>query len=102
MTTPQVSQADANLWLAYGVKLMNTFAQSSTLGDNNRFYIAPLSSAGLAAGKRINSAITNYGLYAIGDSLLSLDEPVFLPSRHSYFQRCLSYVTLLDLYEITC
>ncbi|KAI8302262.1 hypothetical protein K4K59_000600 [Colletotrichum sp. SAR11_240] len=99
MTTPQVSQADANLWLAYGVKLKNTFAQSSTLGDNNRFYIAPLSSAGIAAGKKINSAITNNGLYAIGDSLLSLDEPVFLPSRQSYFQRCLSYANNVDLHS---
>ncbi|KAJ0290599.1 hypothetical protein Brms1b_005142 [Colletotrichum noveboracense] len=91
MTTTLVSQADADLWLAYGVKLKNTFAQSSTLGDNNRFYIAPLSSACIAAGEDIDSAITNNGLYAIGDSLLSLDEPVFLPSRQSYFQRCLSY-----------
>ncbi|KAI8269951.1 hypothetical protein K4K58_012854 [Colletotrichum sp. SAR11_239] len=99
MTTPQVSQADANLWLAYGVKLKNTFAQASTLGDNNRFYIAPLSSAGIAAGKRVNSAITNTGLYAVGDTLLSLDEPVFLPSRQSYFQRCLSYAYNVDLHS---
>ncbi|KAJ0381887.1 hypothetical protein COL922a_013660, partial [Colletotrichum nupharicola] len=90
ITTTLVSQADADLWLAYDVKLKNTFAQSSTLGDNNRFYIAPLSSAGIAACEDIDSAITNNGLYAIGDSLLSLDEPVFLPSRQSYFQRCLS------------
>ncbi|KXH34358.1 hypothetical protein CSIM01_00269 [Colletotrichum simmondsii] len=99
MTTPQVSQADANLWLAYAVKLKSTFAQSSTLGDNNRFYVAPLSSAGIAAGKNINSAITNNGVYAIGDTLLSLDEPVFLPSRQSYFQRCLSYSNSVDLHS---
>lgn len=64
MTTTQVSQADADLWLAYGVKLKNTFAQSSTLdnnNNNNRFYIAPISSAGIAAGEDIDSAITNNG-----------------------------------------
>lgn len=90
MNTPQVNKADANLWLAYGVKLKNTFAQSSTLGDNNRFYITPLSAAGIAAGNNINPAITNNGLYTVGNSLLSLNEPVFLPGRQSYFQRCLS------------
>ncbi|EWG44669.1 hypothetical protein FVEG_05674 [Fusarium verticillioides 7600] len=99
MTTPRVSQADANLWLAYGVKLKNTFAQASNLGDENRFYIAPLSSAGIAAGKRINSAITNNGVYAVGDTLLSLDEPVFLPSRQSYFQRCVSYANSIELHS---
>ncbi|KAF4783504.1 hypothetical protein HER10_EVM0010722 [Colletotrichum scovillei] len=99
MTTPQVSKADADLWLAYGVKLKNTFAQSFTPGDNSRFYIAPLSCAGIAAGRNINSAITNNGVYVIGDTLLSLDEPVFLPGRQSYFQRCLSYANSVELHS---
>ncbi|OBS29442.1 hypothetical protein FPOA_03378 [Fusarium poae] len=98
MTTPQVTKADADLWLAYGIKLKNTFAQTSTLGEDNRFYIAPLSSAGIAGGKNINSAITNHGVYTVGDTLLSLDEPVFLPSRQSYFQRCLSYSLNVELH----
>ncbi|KAF5630163.1 uncharacterized protein FTJAE_8314 [Fusarium tjaetaba] len=80
MTTPQVSQADANLWLAYGVKLKNTFAQSC-----------------IAAGKGVDSAITNLGLHVIGDTLLSLDEPFFLPGRQSYFQRCVSYSNSIEL-----
>ncbi|EXF84414.1 hypothetical protein CFIO01_02729 [Colletotrichum fioriniae PJ7] len=99
MTTPQVSKADADLWLAYGVKLKNTFAQSITLSGNNRFYVAPLSYAGIAAGTKVNPAITNNGVYVIGDSLLSLDEPVFLPGQQSYFQRCLSYANSVDLHS---
>ncbi|KAI9685687.1 MAG: hypothetical protein M1822_004247 [Bathelium mastoideum] len=91
MTTPEVSQTDANLWAAYGVKLKNQILESSGLGQDQRFYIAPLSSTGIAAGKNIDEAIKNMGVYNVGDALLDLDSPVFLPSRQSYSQRCQLY-----------
>ncbi|KAF4339516.1 hypothetical protein FBEOM_6578 [Fusarium beomiforme] len=97
MSTPDVKQADADLWLAYGIKLKNALSQSPTLGSGTRFYIAPLSAAGIAAGRNIDEAIKNNGVYSVGDTLLDLDHPVFLPSRQSYFQRCLSYCGSVDL-----
>lgn len=90
MAPPDVKPADANLWLAYGVQLKNALSQSGNIGPDNRFYIAPLSAAGIAAGKKIDVAISNNGVYNAGDTLLDLNEPVFLPSRQSYFQRMVS------------
>ena len=86
MSSDQVTKADADLWLAYGLKLKSTFMQGS-LGPDDRFYLAPLSAAGIAAGKRIDQNITNYGIYNVADSLLSLSSPVFLPTRESYSKR---------------
>ncbi|CAG7565813.1 unnamed protein product [Fusarium equiseti] len=91
MSSSDVQQADANLWLAYGVKLKSALSQAPSVGPNSRFYIAPLSAAGIAAGKRIQNDIKNNGVYNVGDALLDLDQPVFLPTRQSYFQRCQSY-----------
>ncbi|RSL82843.1 hypothetical protein CEP51_004899 [Fusarium floridanum] len=98
MTTPDVKKADANLWLAYGVQLKNALSQSSSVGANNRFYIAPLSAAGIAAGKKIDTAIQNNGVFNAGDTLLDLDQPVFLPSRQSYFKRMISYANSVELH----
>lgn len=81
-------QADKDLWKAYGIQLKNTVFQSNDLGKDNRFYIAPLSSAGIAAGKNINEAIKNQGVYVVADTLLDLDSPVFVPSHRSYFDLC--------------
>lgn len=86
-----VSAADANLWAAYGVQLQNQILQSSTLGAKQRFYIAPLSSAGIAAGKNIDVSIMNMGVSNTADALLDLDSPVFLPTRQSYAQKCQMY-----------
>ncbi|KAH7274921.1 hypothetical protein FSOLCH5_006306 [Fusarium solani] len=98
MSSSDVQQADADLWLAYGVQLKNAVSQSSSIGPNNRFYIAPLSAAGIAAGKNINVAIQNNGVFTTGDTLLDLDQPVFLPSRQSYFQRMVSYANSVELH----
>ncbi|KAK7402435.1 hypothetical protein QQX98_011824 [Neonectria punicea] len=98
MSSSDVQQADANLWLAYGVQLKNAISQSGSIGPNNRFYIAPLSAAGIAAGKKITVAIQNNGVFTAGDTLLDLDQPVFLPSRQSYFQRMVSYANSVDLH----
>ena len=90
MSSSDVQQADANLWLAYAVKLKNELSQSPSLGSNARFYVAPISAAGIAAGSKIPNNIMNNGVYNVGDALLDLDDPVFLPTEHSYFQHCQS------------
>jgi hypothetical protein len=87
MTTPAVTQADANLWAAYGNKLKSQFLQSATMGADERFYIAPLSAAGIAAGKNIDETIKNMGVFTVADTLLDLDSPIFMPSRQSYSKR---------------
>jgi hypothetical protein len=93
MPSNKVTQADANLWLAYGTKLKSQFLQGD-LGPDERFYIAPISAAGIAAGKRVDQSITNYGIYNVADSLLSLKSPVFLPTRQSYSKRAQQLVAI--------
>ena len=82
-----VAESDRNLWAAYGNKLMSQVMGSEDLGVDNRFYLAPLSAAGIAAGKRIDEAIKNQGVYQVADTLLDLNSPVFMPTRKSYFER---------------
>lgn len=90
MSSSDVQQADADLWLAYAVKLKDALSEAPSLGPDTRFYISPLSAAGIAAGKKTPNDIKNNGVYSVGDALLDLDQPVFLPTRQSYFQHCQS------------
>ncbi|KAJ4123177.1 hypothetical protein NW768_009705 [Fusarium equiseti] len=97
MSSFDVQQADADLWLAYGVKLKDALDEAPSLGSDSRFYIAPLSAAGIAAGKKIPNEIKDNGVFNVGDALLDLDQPVFLPTSQSYFQRCQSYCSSVAL-----
>lgn len=68
------------------------------LGDNGAIYTCPITFRGLSGGQYINPGVTNNQLYQIADSLLPLNQPVYLPTEGSYFsslQQYLNYVQLV-------
>lgn len=89
--------ADIDLWKAYGNALINTFLLGQTLGSTNRFYIPPLNSATIPAGSTITAAQTQFGLSTIGDSLIAIDNPLFVTSGDSYSKRVLDYLYAVQL-----
>ena len=81
-----MAQTNSDLWLAYASKLKDSVVPGG-LGSKQRFYFAPLSAAGIAAGPNIHESIKNFGVFTIGDTLLDLDSPAFAPSRKSYVEK---------------
>lgn len=68
-----MSSNNNELWLVYAVNLVSKLGL--TPGPKSKVYIAPLSYAGIAAGKHIPDAITNQGIFTIADTLLDPSSP---------------------------
>lgn len=85
-----LQDVDKNMWKAYGVKLFSAAMQGTALGPGQRFYVAPLSSAGIAASAtgNIPASITNQGVFNVGNTLLDINSPCYIPTRSSYIDRC--------------
>ena len=62
MSSSGPQKADANLWPAYALQLKKTLSQVPSLSPDSRFYVAPLSAAGIAAGKRFDNEIKQNGV----------------------------------------
>ena len=59
--------------------------------EDLRVYTAPLTSIGISIGRSIDQQIVNHDLFRIGDLLLPVNSPIFMPGP-SYSQRLLRYL----------
>ncbi|KAJ4417802.1 hypothetical protein N0V82_005968 [Gnomoniopsis sp. IMI 355080] len=90
-----MSSDNAQLWLSYATKVLPSLGLKPSA--KSKVYIAPLSAAGIAAGTNIPPAVTNQGIFVIGDTLLDPTNPMFLPGTSSYSQRLASYLASVQL-----
>jgi len=86
-----------DLWHDY-LRQLKAFFPGFSSEDGNRIYAAPLTSVGISIGQSISQQIVNHDLFHIGDLLLPVNSPVFLPGP-SYSQRLLRY---LQAVEVVC
>ena len=84
------TRSDQDLWKAYGVELKKQLLGSIGLGEKDRIYLAPISAAGIAAGGKVPAAVTNMGIYDVGNALLDPTSPIFNPTSAGLFDRCKS------------
>ncbi|GAB1311945.1 hypothetical protein MFIFM68171_02155 [Madurella fahalii] len=92
-----MATSEADLWKTFANKLMKSFTVGQDIGPKNRIYIPLLNSTTIPAGNNVSPAITNYGVARVGDSLLNVDNPMFVPSTDTYAKRCLQYLRAVYL-----
>ena len=88
---------EAELWKVYANKIKNDYLQQSDFGSQNKIFIPPINSQAVLASGPIKQSQTNFGVFRASDPLLKVDNPSFTPSNDGYAQRCLNYLTAVQL-----
>ncbi|KAF7671287.1 hypothetical protein GT037_010612 [Alternaria burnsii] len=81
----------------YANKIKNDYFQQSDFGSQNKIFIPPINSQAVLASGPIKQSQTNFGVFRASDPLLEVDNPSFTPSNDGYAQRCLNYLTAVQL-----
>lgn len=88
LSDTSVGKLDADLWKAYNTSLRKFIFQGKDLDKAKQaFYTAPIGAMAIPVGNNIPQPITNLGIYQTGDTLLDINNPIFVPGTGSYIQR---------------
>ena len=88
---------EADLWKVYACRLKEIALQGQDLGPDNRIYLPLLNEATILAGDHVPTPVTNYGVHQVGDTLVSVDNPLYTSSNEGYAQRCQKYLAYVWL-----
>jgi len=93
-----ISDADRIIWRAYGEKIREELLGGIPPGEDDFIYICPPTQQGIAGGRAVPQALTNYQAYKVCDTLLPADSPLYVPGEGgSYILTLKQYLDYIKL-----